>query len=394
MDLILEREPLKPKAMQGHEFADVRSLLRSLDDAIGCGGGAALSSSQRLAAFRRLVEISADLPLPARGLTLWRWRFLAHVAALDLVLVKLIEAHADALAILADLDPEGTIRRAAREQSGRTPIWGVWAAEPPDAQLRGQIDSAGRLKLSGRKSWCSGAAALTHALVTYRTEDNRPALACVYLSASGIEITVEGWHAVGMADTGSVDVHFERVAAHAVGAPGSYLQRSGFWHGGAGIAACWYGGTLPLADAVMKKMAAREDPHGMAHLGRIDYSLRQTRALMHETAAAIDREDTAAAIDQEDTAAAIDQTAQSLARSDTSRGQALRLRAATEATASLVIAAFGNALGAAPLCRDASLARRYADLPVFLRQSHAERDLAELGRVLISEPHEEQKWRI
>ena len=39
----------------------------------------------------------------------------------------------------------------------------------------------------------------------------------------------------------------------------------------------------------------------------------------------------------------------------------------------------GRALGAGPLCLDAVHAQRAADLPVYLRQSHAERDLAGLG---------------
>jgi hypothetical protein len=34
------------------------------------------------------------------------------------------------------------------------------------------------------------------------------------------------------------------------------------------------------------------------------------------------------------------------------------------------------------LCRNARFARALADLPVFLRQSHAERDLAALGELV------------
>jgi hypothetical protein len=45
----------------------------------------------------------------------------------------------------------------------------------------------------------------------------------------------------------------------------------------------------------------------------------------------------------------------------------------------------GRALGAAPLCRNERFARAMADLPVFLRQSHAERDLAALGERVLSE---------
>lgn len=45
----------------------------------------------------------------------------------------------------------------------------------------------------------------------------------------------------------------------------------------------------------------------------------------------------------------------------------------------------GRALGAGPLCRDADHARRVADLTVYLRQSHAEADLEQLGRLLVEE---------
>jgi hypothetical protein len=386
MDLILEREPPIPSVQRGENFAS---------DGL-CASASTPSSVQRFDDFRQLVKSGPDLPLPARGHTLWRWRFFARVAARDLVLVKLFEAHADALAILGDLDPEGTIVRQAHQRCDCAPTWAVWAAEPPEARVYGYLDGAGELRLSGRKSWCSGAGMVTHALVTYRTEDDRPALACVDMSAAGIDVTNEGWCAVGMADTGSVDVCFDGVPAQAVGAPGAYLERPGFWHGGAGIAVCWYGGALPLADALLRKVVARADPHAQVHLGRIDYSLRQTRALIHETARAIDRAASvadnvvAASSDVSGTAAPSDVNAEAMA----ARVQTLRLRAAVEATVSLVITAFGNALGAAPLCRDASLARRYADLPVFLRQSHAERDLAELGRLLAIEPNEEEKWRI
>jgi hypothetical protein len=34
------------------------------------------------------------------------------------------------------------------------------------------------------------------------------------------------------------------------------------------------------------------------------------------------------------------------------------------------------------LCKDASLAQLYADLPVFMRQSHAERDLEAVGKLV------------
>lgn len=56
-----------------------------------------------------------------------------------------------------------------------------------------------------------------------------------------------------------------------------------------------------------------------------------------------------------------------------------RVRAAVEAAATATLDHVGRALGAGPLCQDAEHARRTADLTVYLRQSHAERDLADLG---------------
>jgi hypothetical protein len=53
-----------------------------------------------------------------------------------------------------------------------------------------------------------------------------------------------------------------------------------------------------------------------------------------------------------------------------------------ESVASDVLNRVGHALGAGPLGHDADHARRTADLTVYLRQHHAERDLEQLGRLV------------
>jgi hypothetical protein len=68
---------------------------------------------------------------------------------------------------------------------------------------------------------------------------------------------------------------------------------------------------------------------------------------------------------------------------------ALRARATVEAAATDVIDRVGRALGAGPLGRDAAHAQRVADLTVYLRQSHAESDLEQLGRLVAEE---EDAW--
>ena len=64
------------------------------------------------------------------------------------------------------------------------------------------------------------------------------------------------------------------------------------------------------------------------------------------------------------------------------RLRALRVRALIEATATEVMQRAGRALGAGPLCHDEAHGRRVADLTVYLRQHHSERDLAELGALV------------
>lgn len=307
-----------------------------------------------------LVEAGLDqLPLPGTGRTLERWQALAAVAACDLSLVKRFEGHTDAFAILAELGGADAPRGSR---------WGTWCAEPPSARLalRRRGD---RWVLEGTKAWCSGAADVTHAVVSCWDDDGAPRLAAVALAQPGVQVTDQGWHAVGMSATGSVDVRFDGATAAPVGEPGEYVARAGFWQGGAGIAACWYGGAFGIAEMTRQQAGPKPDAHRLAHLGAIDVALAGAAAVLRETAAWIDEQPSSLA-----------------------HQPALRARLVTEAAATTVLAHAGRALGAGPLCRDARFARAMADLPVFLRQSHAERDLAALGETVLQP--QESPWAL
>lgn len=286
-----------------------------------------------------------DLPLPGCGRTLQRWQALAELSAADLVLGRLAEAHADAVAILAELGgpaPEG--------------LWGVWAAEAPTARVESERKNGGWV-LHGRKAWCSGALLLDRALITGHAADGRRLFAVDACDLTPVEDT---WKAVGMAASGSVSVELAGVTATAVGGPGAYLDRPGFWHGGAGVAACWYGGALGAARVLLGAARARpRDPHALAHLGAVDALVAGLAAHLAVAAAEIDADPAGA----------------------DAQLRAVRLRARVEAGATEILDRVGRALGAGPLCLDPVQARRAADLPVYLRQSHAERDLAGLGEL-------------
>jgi hypothetical protein len=294
------------------------------------------------------------LPLPGHGRTLERWRALARVAGCDLGLAKLYEGHTDALAILAE---------CGAAQHAHDGIWGMWAAEPPDARAHIVARHGERVQLQGLKAWCSGALQIDRALLT-AWENDQPQLVAIELSHPSQRIQAEQWQAVGMASTASVTIEFDNSPGLAIGTPGQYLSRPGFWQGGAGIAACWYGAAEALAGYLREHCnKPRPDPHADAHLGAVDAALYGARAALRECAAWIDQHP----------------------RDDASF-EVRRTRAQIEQAVEQVIQHVGRALGATPFCRSSHFARLSADLPVYLRQSHAERDLAELGQQVTSTP--------
>jgi alkylation response protein AidB-like acyl-CoA dehydrogenase len=299
-------------------------------------------------AFAAAVESGRlDLPSPGSGRTRERWAALADLAHEDLSLGRLAEGHADAVAILAELDgpapPPGS-------------KWGVWAAHPPGPGLRAEPDPGG-WRLSGTKQYCSGAFTCTHVLVTADAPGGRR----LFAVTTGTLTPVPGtWSAVGMAGSDTLDVAFAQVPATPVGAPGAYTDRPGFAHGGVGVAACWYGGARGVG-ATLLSAATRRDVglHALAHLGAVDVALRTARDALDQAADEID--------------------ADPADLKDGGWRRALRVRALVEAAATQVMRHVGRALGAGPLCHDAAHARRVADLTVYLRQHHAERDLAALA---------------
>lgn len=299
----------------------------------------ALSTSGRLA-----------LPFPGDGSTLRRFRSLAELSIEDTVLGRLAEAHADAAAILHELD-------GPAPATGQ--IWGVWAAEPPEPVLRARATSAGWV-LEGRKLWCSGASLCSHALVTARAGAERRLFA-VSLTRPAVRPVPSSWHAVGMRESDSGAVDFDGAPATAVGVPGAYLDRPGFWHGAVGVAACWYGSACGVARPLYQRAArGRADEHVLAHLGAVAAVLHGARAELCAAAGEIDA-------DPDDKRLG-------------ARIRARTVRAVVEDAVTVTLDRVGRALGAGPLCLDAAHARRVADLTVYVRQSHAEADLADLGR--------------
>jgi hypothetical protein len=291
-----------------------------------------------------------DFPLPGSGATALRWAGLAAIAGEDLSLARLCEGHADAIAILAEL---------GGPEPATGSIWGVWAAQPPGPAVSARLNGR-RWQLDGVKQYCSGAQVCTDVLVTAATPDG-PRLFAV--RTEQLEPVPDTWPATGMAASDTLDVRFGGVEGTPVGSLGSYTDRPGFAHGGAGVAACWFGGARAVGQTLLAAASARDvGPHALAHLGAVDVALSTAGDALRAEATEID--------------------ADPADRKQLARLRTLRLRALVEAVATDVLGRVGRALGAGPLCHDQAHGRRVADLTVYLRQHHAERNLAELGALV------------
>jgi len=320
------------------DLADVRAALASADDVDLFG-----------------TDIAATLDwvtsLTPPGSLAATWELLAAVAARDVAAARVLEPHLDALAILGEAARAGIVPDL---QPGGS--WGVFAAEGPGVRLEARQD-AGTWTLHGTKPWCSLAAELDRALVTAWVDDERRAMFALDLRDPAVTARTGPWHARGLERVVSAPIDVDGAVAVPVGEPGWYLRRPGFAHGGVGVAACWWGGALPLRDALRDAAASdRADQLSRVHLGRADTALWVARAVLTQTATAFG------------------------AGGSASAGlRAARARTVVAEAVETTLAEAAHALGPLPLVADDAHARRVADLQVYVRQHHAERDLARIG---------------
>ncbi len=299
---------------------------------------------------------------PGSGRTLYRWEVLATLGAADLTSARVAEPHLDALAILAEAG-DHTDQAVDHEQT-----WGVFAAEGPGMRVTVSETDAGAT-LSGTKPWCSLAGRLSNALITAHTASDR-GLYAISLRGNGIRIPDDRWVARGLTTVHSGPMDLCSVNAVPVGGPGWYLTRPGFAWGGIGVAAVWFGASVALTKSLLTHCRSRPtDQLARMHLGALDVSLTGCRTSLAASAAQID--------------AGLAAGRQGALLAQRVRGQVARF-------AEDALLRVGHALGPGPLALDEEHARRVADLQLYVRQHHGERDDAALGDMLLDRP--ESPW--
>lgn len=291
-------------------------------------------------------------PVPGVGHTATRHQILFQLGHEDLSLARLAEAHWDAVAILAE---------AGREPVPHA-IYGVWASEIPGKAIN--LDRASDIwRISGSKMYCSGAGLVSRALVTVGSSPPHLLDIDLSLHPSAITYDLSQWKTKAFADTNTATVTFQAMPispSQAIGAPGWYLDRVGFWHGALGPAACWAGGASGLLAYAMTQ--SRSDPHTVAHLGAMSADIWAMHSFLEQAGQEIDRAPS-------DVVAA--------------RIRARTVRHLIEQGCTDVMRRLTRAYGPHPLAMHEEVLMRYQELDLYIRQCHAERDLEALGLDLV-----------
>ena len=295
--------------------------------------------------------VAEEIPLPGCGNTDRRHRSLFEIGRMDLSLARMAEAHWDAVAIL--------------KENGSEPkpdcLYGVWASERPGQTLTLERNHDS-FRIDGKKMFCSGAGLVDRALITAGGAE--PQLVDVDLrdKVGFLRFDDSNWKTNAFREIHTSIVAFENLPVtpeDLIGAPGWYLQRPGFWHGACGPAACWAGGAAGLVDYANEQ--SRDDPHTLAHLGAMQASIWASLSYLDLAGREID----AAPRDRE----------RALVR-------ALTVRHLIEQACTDVLRRLPRAYGPYPLAMDERVSKRYQELDLYLRQSHAERDLEALGHAI------------
>lgn len=243
-----------------------------------------------VAALRETGLLTAPLPAAMGGAGLCEPD---HVDALravltavgrgSLVLGRLYEGHVNALALALRYGDGRAQERVARD-AGKGHLFGVWNTEPDPGGLR--ID---RDRLSGAKSFASGAGHVTRPLVTARQGDGRRIMLVVRLEP-GQRADLTAWRAHGMraSATGTLDFTGLPVAPDdPIGAPDDYVRQPFFSCGAWRFLAVQSGGIEAVFAAHrdhLRRTGRGDDPHQRARLGQAATAVETARLFVARAA--------------------------------------------------------------------------------------------------------------
>lgn len=285
----------------------------------------------------------------------------------DLSVARLYEGHVNALQLLARYGTEdqlGTVAQAAANGH----LAGVWGADDPMAPAKVTCSGTGA-RLTGRKTYASGADIVAHALVAVKDPDGKTQLVLLDRSKIDGRLDSDWWRPIGMQATNSFALSLDGLevpSRRLVGTAGDYEMQPFFGAGAIRFVAAQLGGALALWDATRSHLSATrrcDDPHQAARLGQMTADLEAGFSIVQIAYARV---------------------APAIAW-DKSEGDpktslyADCARIAVETIAERVMTSAVRSIGCAGLMEGHPLAAAMRDLMVYLRQPAPDAALARVG---------------
>lgn len=232
--------------------------------------------SEAIAALRTAGLLVAPLPEALGGAGLCEPEgtpglrdVLRGIGRANLAVGRIYEGHVNALALILRYGSDAARERfAADARAGH--LFGVWNTEPNPGGLA--LDADGQ-RLSGAKTYASGAGHVTRPLVTARMPDGRRQMLVVPLDAEA-RADLSGWRAQGMRATATGTVDFSEVRngpGERIGAGDDYVRQPFFSAGAWRFLAVQCGGIEAVLAALRTHLSATGrggDPCQRARLGQ------------------------------------------------------------------------------------------------------------------------------
>jgi alkylation response protein AidB-like acyl-CoA dehydrogenase len=156
---------------------------------------------------------------------------LRRVGYADPVLGRIYEGHLNGAQLVARWGTPEQRARLEREVCDRR-LFGVWNTQGADPVR--VVESGGRFRLSGAKTFASGAGTISRAIVTAADAGGALQMFLVPMDDVTVEIDRDAWHPLGMERSDSFTVCFDGVelsAADAIGAGDDYARQPWFFGG-------------------------------------------------------------------------------------------------------------------------------------------------------------------
>lgn len=321
-----------------------------------------------LGALAMPVEISGT---QRRAAFAEEWRVLRAIARADGSVGRILDGHLNGVERIAAIAPEPLRTRELKGIAAGDLLLGVWGADPiPGEGVPARlVRSAGRLHISGVKTFCSGSTGLDRALVLVRDPEapGPPILAYVDL-LEGVEIDRTWFRGAGMRSSESHRVIFDETPVLAVlGEPGELLKEPYFARDAIRTAVVWAG----IADSAVE--SALEILSAKAAGGEHDDVVSLAAGRMLAAQGTIDRWlEYAARRADEDTGASL-------------AGFSTELRESIASACREILDEAARAVGSHPFAVAGPLDRARRDLQFFMLQHRLEPALVRRGRRAIVE---------